>query len=304
MRILDLNSNPKSKIHDQRSPIQNPNSKIQNSPSTPHSEIRIPQWREPGQAEIQHLHVPIVAHHDVVGFDVAVRDARGVRDLQSFGELATPGNQRINRHRFRRQRPQRSPGDQFHDNKAAGVAFADFVDGDDVRMIERGNRQCFLLEAAQAIGIVREFGGQELYRDFALQPRIFRQPDFAHAAFTQARKDSVLIDAALRGIGQRIGQHRGGLIFSGRLINSGGDSPGLLFDVARGKEAARLLARREQRFDFRPQRRVSSAGTGKKGGALVRCAFQSRLKKRFDFSPPVFVHRLKVWPNKVQVRLD
>jgi hypothetical protein len=41
----------------------------------------------PRQAEVEDLHLPGVAHHDVAGLDVAVDDALGVRRLERLGDL-------------------------------------------------------------------------------------------------------------------------------------------------------------------------------------------------------------------------
>ena len=43
---------------------------------------------ELGQTKVEHLHQAIVADHDVVGFDVAVKDAFFVRSSEGVGRLA------------------------------------------------------------------------------------------------------------------------------------------------------------------------------------------------------------------------
>jgi hypothetical protein len=45
---------------------------------------------QPGEAEIEQLHVAVGAHHHVVRFDVAMNDLGGVCDGERFGNL--PGN--------------------------------------------------------------------------------------------------------------------------------------------------------------------------------------------------------------------
>ena len=42
---------------------------------------------EPSQAEVENLHVSVVADHDVLGFHVTMHEARGVSDAQRFGHL-------------------------------------------------------------------------------------------------------------------------------------------------------------------------------------------------------------------------
>ena len=53
-----------------------------------------------------------------------------------------------------------------------------------------------LLEAAQAIGVLRERRGQDLDRDLAPEPRILRAVDLAHAAGADLAED--LVGAELR----------------------------------------------------------------------------------------------------------
>ena len=48
------------------------------------------------------------------------------------------------------------------------------MNGENVRMIERGSGVRFLLESPQTIFVVREFVRQELERDFAFEFRIQR----------------------------------------------------------------------------------------------------------------------------------
>ncbi len=59
---------------------------------------------------------------------------------------------------------------------------AEFVNGYDIRMIEGGSRERFLLETAQAVFIMCDIFRQNFQRDFPPQTRVFRQKDFAHPA--------------------------------------------------------------------------------------------------------------------------
>src|SRR5439155_16536506 len=89
------------------------------------------------QAEIQHLHDAVTAHHDVLRLDVTMRNPGGV----GCGERA----RRLDRHlKYFSQvhwRPfhalaQSLAVDEFSGNKMVSFGFADFVDRDDVRMIQ------------------------------------------------------------------------------------------------------------------------------------------------------------------------
>ena len=63
-------------------------------------------------------------------------------------------------------------------------------------MIQRGEHLRFALEPREAIGIVREGLGQHLDRDVAIQPRIARAIDLAHAARAEQRQDFICAETS------------------------------------------------------------------------------------------------------------
>ena len=71
------------------------------------------------------------------------------------------------------------------------IGFADLVDVGDVRMIERGSSSRLLIEAAHSIFISSEISGKNLQRDFAVQPRVFRQIYLTHPARAEQRADFI-----------------------------------------------------------------------------------------------------------------
>jgi len=56
------------------------------------------------------------------------------------------------------------------------------VDGENIGVIQRGHRACFLFEALQAQPITCKELGQDLDRDVALEPRIASTINLAHSA--------------------------------------------------------------------------------------------------------------------------
>ena len=68
---------------------------------------------------------------------------------------------------------------------------ADVVERDDVGVIEGGGRPGFLLESRDAVRVRRHDRRQDLDRDFAMQARVVRPIDLAHAAFAQFIEDAV-----------------------------------------------------------------------------------------------------------------
>ena len=63
-----------------------------------------------------------------------------------------------------------------------GLHLADFVDSDDVWVIQRRCRLGLLNEPPHAVGVFNQVGGQKLQGDGAAQSRVFCFVDFAHAA--------------------------------------------------------------------------------------------------------------------------
>src|SRR5436305_15238922 len=75
--------------------------------------------------------------------------------------------------------------DELRDDEAAAFRFADFVDGEYVRVVEGGCGACLLLEASHALVVAREVRGQEFERDSPTEARVLRQVDRAHSALAQ-----------------------------------------------------------------------------------------------------------------------
>ena len=64
----------------------------------------------------------------------------------------------------------------------------------DVRVIQRGERLRLAREAGEAIGIGSERLRQDLDRDVAIEPRVARAIDLAHAAGAEQRDDFVDVE--------------------------------------------------------------------------------------------------------------
>ena len=88
--------------------------------------------------------------------------------------------------------------------------FFEAVDARDVRMIQRREDLRFALEAREAIGIVRERVRQDLDRDVAIQLRVARAIDLAHAACADRGDDFVDAEARAGGEGQVAASIRAG----------------------------------------------------------------------------------------------
>ena len=129
-------------------------------------------------------------------------DAVLVRLAQAFGDLQSDVEGF-----FRRQRlavdslPQGFAFDILRRHERDAVGFADFINREDVRMIQaRGGAR--LLQKAAAAFIVRHiFGRQDLERDLAVQLFIVRFIDRPHAARAERLKNAIMRDGRACGNG-------------------------------------------------------------------------------------------------------
>ena len=72
---------------------------------------------------------------------------------------------------------------------------ADFVDGADVGVVEAGGGLRLLQETPFGVGVVAQLGRQELERRVAVEPRVARPVDDAHAAAAEPVADLIGADA-------------------------------------------------------------------------------------------------------------
>jgi hypothetical protein len=143
----------------------------------------------------------VAGHHDVLGLEIAMDDAGGVRLGQALSDLVRQLDGAADRNRALPQDlPDRVPIDPFHRDVRRVTFTADVVNGQDVRVVQRGCRARFLLEARDAIrrGHV---GRQDLDRHRAVQPRVLGTIDLAHAARAEKRLQDERAQAAAGGQG-------------------------------------------------------------------------------------------------------
>ncbi len=151
------------------------------------------QLRDP---EVEDLREAVGGDHHVRGLQVAMHDPRGVRLREPLGEL-----RREVEDPARRQRPlledlaERAPEDELHREVRRPVRRAHLVDGDDGRVVERGGGARLLLEAAEAVRVLRELLRQQLERDLAPEPRVLRAEDLSHPAGAEWAEDLVRAEA-------------------------------------------------------------------------------------------------------------
>ena len=143
-----------------------------------------------GQSEIKNLHTPVAAEQDVGGLEVAVDDTGVVRGSDAVSDLGTDfqraGDIGVAAYRL------------AIDELGYEIAFADIVHAYDVRMVQGSYGARLLLESLQPRPVLRDFLGQDLERDVALQPGVPRTVDLAHATGAKGSKYFVPVEARAR----------------------------------------------------------------------------------------------------------
>ena len=123
------------------------------------------------------------AHHHVLWFDIAMDNIRFMGCVQRRGNLHRNVEDLVQLQAREHVPAQRDPIDKLGHDKTLVFFLSKFVDGENVRMIERGNCLGFLDEALHSLRIGRDLGGQQFDRDCATQlTGIKGQIHFAHPA--------------------------------------------------------------------------------------------------------------------------
>ena len=152
-----------------------------------------------GNAEVEELGQAVRANHHVVRFDIAMHDPRGMRLVQRRGNLSCDIENEPVIERLRSlELGQRLPVDELGGDEMRAFRFADLVNRDDVRMIQRRRRPGFPDESVHPVAVGGEFRRQDLECDFTVKRRILRQIHLAHPALAEWRQDSVLLDGGVR----------------------------------------------------------------------------------------------------------
>ena len=150
-------------------------------------------------AEVHDLRAAVLGQHDVARLQIAVDDARIVRDRQTVGDLAGDLDHARGLQPLPLDRAvERLPGDELHDDERPAVQVADVVDGDDVRVVEQGRQPRLARQALGRDAVRRQLVGDELDGDEPAQARIARLIDLSHAAGSEGADDLVHADALAR----------------------------------------------------------------------------------------------------------
>ena len=125
-----------------------------------------------------------------------MNDAPSMGGVEGARDLSPVAQHVLERERtLRETRGERLPLDHFQHEIVKGLALhcllADIVQRADVWMVQRRHALRFALEPRSELFVVRERGGQQLDRDFTIEPGVLRAIDLAHASLADGAEDFV-----------------------------------------------------------------------------------------------------------------
>ena len=152
-----------------------------------------------GETEVEDLDAAVGGQLDVSGLEIAMDDAALVRGVECFEDLLRDGQRDGGRHRpARDQHRQIVAADELHNERADRPGVLESVDLRDVRVIQRRERLRLADESLQAILVGDEALRQDLQGDIAIELRVPRLVDLAHAARSESGQDFVGAETSTR----------------------------------------------------------------------------------------------------------
>jgi hypothetical protein len=130
-------------------------------------------------------------------FDVAMNDAFGVCGVERVGDLDAETKRIFERKRLVAYGVLQSVAfEAFHDDERVTVYFADFMDGADIGMIQRGGGLSFALETQKSLLIPRDVVREKFQRDKPAKLGVFGFVDDAHASAAEFFEDKKMCEGA------------------------------------------------------------------------------------------------------------
>ena len=146
----------------------------------------------PREAEVQHLDLALRRHDRVRGLDVPVNDAPRVGLLEGGGHLRPDLDDPVHVERAaRHELAQVLSLDVLHRDEVRAVLLAHVVHVGDVRVAEGRSRARLALEALAVPLVHGQLRGQDLHGHGAVEPRVARAVDLAHASGAEGSFDLV-----------------------------------------------------------------------------------------------------------------
>ena len=150
---------------------------------------------ELGKSEIENFGVLSLSYKNIGRLDVAVDDSLRVGRIQGIGDLDADRQQGVEFQGTARDVVlQCCAVKKLHGDERLPVLVVDFVDGADVRVIQRGCSFGFALKTAESLRIFRYFFGEEFEGNKPPELDVFGFVDDTHAAATELFNDAVVGD--------------------------------------------------------------------------------------------------------------
>ena len=147
------------------------------------------------QTEVQDFNKPVGPNHHVLRLNIAMHYAGPVRRGQSIRDLKSDA------HRFFQTHlplcdllPQGLAGHKFSSDKMHILIPPDLVNGDDIRMIERGDSASFPLKALHLCIVLAKLGWQDLDCNPTVEHLVMREINLTHPARAEQRLNLVVAD--------------------------------------------------------------------------------------------------------------
>ena len=153
--------------------------------------------RDPEVHELDHIRpIGALAKHDVVGLDVAVQHVQVVRRLQGVGGLSKDisRNIRMQRKRILQLAGQRVPIHVLHRQVHHAIRCLTKIEyGRDIGVRQLTRVLRFAGEPLQRFDVAHQRRTHDLDRALALHAHMFAEIHLAHAAFADARDDTIAL---------------------------------------------------------------------------------------------------------------
>jgi hypothetical protein len=206
-----------------------------------------------GQPEVREHRAPVAVDEHVVGFEVAMDDARVVSVLEALAHLAqvAPGGGAVERAAVE-DVAQCAAANQRHGEEHDARCDHEVDDRQDVGVVKARERARLLLEALDEAFIRDEVGHQRLERDLATERLLDCAIHNRHPAGAEALFD-VVVPERRPGEFLHLAAHKGSRI--GKLVQPSNVVPAREATAGFDREAARVSARRAS---FRSRARQKS----------------------------------------------
>src|SRR5438067_1402363 len=149
-----------------------------------------------GQIKVQDFDLSLGIYKNVRRLHITVDNSAPMCRFQCLCDLSPILQHFLNRQRLARHQLLERPAlEKLHHNKVPSLPLANVMDGADIRVIQRGSRASFALEALQMRAEIGRASCREFNRDIAVKTNVFCFVDHSHAARAKPLQHQVMVHA-------------------------------------------------------------------------------------------------------------